>query len=57
MNRRQFLGVAGPGTLAPLGLSVGAAEAGLGRDDYELRQYLVETEEQKAGLGRRSPHY
>ena len=51
MNRRDFLTIAGVTGLAPLGLTATAAESGPGaRDFYELRQYQLETEEQKKGL-------
>jgi len=50
MNRRDFLTIAGVTSLAPLGLTTRAtaAENGPGtRDFYELRQYQIETEEQR----------
>jgi hypothetical protein len=52
MNRRAFLTVSGVAGLAPLTrLSVlGAEEPKTGRDFYELRQYQIETLEQKKGF-------
>jgi NIPSNAP len=52
MDRRAFMtlsGVTGAAALGALGGTAAAQEA-RGRDVYELRQYHVETEAQKAGL-------
>lgn len=49
MNRRKFLAASGAVGLVPLGGLCGAAEAASGgRDYYELQQYQLDTEAQKA---------
>lgn len=54
LNRRDFLTVSTTAGLAAMaGVETHAAEAGdSSRDIYELRQYIIETEEQKAGFER-----
>jgi hypothetical protein len=50
MNRRDFLSLSGTATLAALAPTAYAAESSSPRDYYELRQYLIETENQKRGM-------
>jgi hypothetical protein len=51
MKRRDFLALSGTAGLAALATGTQAAGlAGGGRDYYELRRYVLETEEQKKGL-------
>jgi len=53
LNRREFMAISGTTGVASLGglAAAGSAEAGDARDYYELRSYLVETEEQKKAVG------
>lgn len=51
MKRRDFLALSGTAGLAAMSTTVQAAGvAGDGRDYYELRQYSLDSEEQKKGL-------
>jgi hypothetical protein len=51
MNRRTFLAAAGTAAaVAPLGSWAAAAEGSMQRDLYELRQYQIASDEQKAGF-------
>lgn len=51
MNRRTFLTVSGLAGLAPLvGQATAAESSAAGRDFYELRQYQLDTEEQRKGF-------
>ncbi len=51
MNRRHFITLSGTAGLAALATSTtAAAQSGSGRDFYELRQFIIETEAQKKQL-------
>jgi hypothetical protein len=51
MNRRQFISVSGAASLAAITTSTShAAESPAGREFYELRQFILDTPEQKKGL-------
>jgi hypothetical protein len=50
MNRRQFISLSSAAGLAAATSTTSAAESGSEREYYEIRQYLIEKEEQKKGL-------
>ena len=52
MNRRSFIALTGTSATTLGGLSASAQDdaAGKGREYYELKRYLLDTEEQRAGL-------
>jgi NIPSNAP len=50
MNRRHFLSVSGAASLAATTVPSSAAEDSAERDYYELRQFVVESEQQRKGL-------
>ncbi len=51
MNRREFVSLSGAASLATIATSTSqAAQPGAGRDFYELRQFTLDTTEQKKGL-------
>jgi len=47
MNRRQFIAISGTATAAAITTETSAAESNSGREYYELRQVIIEKEEQK----------
>ena len=50
MNRRQFITVSGAAGLAAITSPASAVESSSGRDYYELRQYTIESTDQKQRL-------
>jgi hypothetical protein len=50
MNRREFITLSGAAGLAAVTSTATAADSGSGRDYYELRQVVLETQDQRKGL-------